>query len=123
MLTSSAKAKGRRAQDEVCLDLRQKVYLPAGCHQDDVKPVTMGLSGMDIILTPAARRVLDLVIECKNVEKLNIVGTFLKHHKQYEKHSGLKLLAHRRNHAPMMVTLMWADLINLLAEVTNARRT
>lgn len=123
MLVKSAKAKGRRAQDEVVAELQRKIYLPHGCHEDDVKPVTMGIPGVDVILTPAARSVADLLIECKNVEKLNIGGTFLSHYDNYENKPGLKLLAHKRNRTPMLATLLFSDLVDLIAEVTNARRS
>lgn len=123
LTTRSAKAKGRRAQDEICRDLLEHIYLPHGCESDDCKPVTMGLSGRDIILTPAARRVLDLVMEVKNVEKLNVGTTFLDHLEKYENEAGLKVLTHRRNHKPMLATLLWSDFLKIMTEVVSARRS
>ena len=38
----------------------------------DIKTAIMGESGIDIILSPTAKDLIPLDIECKNVEKLNI---------------------------------------------------
>ena len=73
--TSSAKAKGRRLQQRVRDDMRAI----AGSRLDptDIESTTMGLSGVDIILTKAAKDLFGpLAFECKNVEKLNAVGVF-----------------------------------------------
>jgi len=65
----SAKAKGRRLQQFVrdCL-LKAATKL----EPDDIRSTSMGVSGEDIQLSPAARKVYPYSIECKNVEKLNI---------------------------------------------------
>ena len=79
-----------------------------------MKTAIMGTSGVDILLTSAARRVLDLSVEVKNVESLNITNTFLKHLAKYEKQPGLKLLISRRNRTPLLATLLLEDLLPLL---------
>jgi hypothetical protein len=67
--TSSAKAKGRRLQQRVRDDMRA---LAPQLDPTDIESTTMGLSGVDIVLTAAARKVFgELAFECKNVEKLN----------------------------------------------------
>ena len=43
--------------------------------EDDIKSQTMGMTGEDIILSPAARKIIPYSFECKNVEKLNIWST------------------------------------------------
>lgn len=68
MKTHSAKAKGRRLQQEV----RDRLIEVSKLHPDDIRSTPMGSSGEDIMLSPAARRVFPWSIECKNVEKLSI---------------------------------------------------
>jgi hypothetical protein len=63
MLTSSAKAKGRRLQQwvrDLILDLFSTL------EEDDVKSTSMGAGGEDIQLSPAARKLMPITVECKN---------------------------------------------------------
>ena len=39
-------------------------------HEDDIKSQTMGMSGEDIVLSPAARELIPFSFECKNQETL-----------------------------------------------------
>lgn len=111
MKTSSAKAKGRRLQQRVRDDLRTI----AGTRLDptDIESTTMGLSGVDIILTKAARDFFGpLCFEAKNVEKLNAVGVFQAHYDKYAA-KGVPIMVHSRNHIEPRVTLLWADFVRL----------
>tara|TARA_Y100001973_G_C5141514_1_gene303172 strand:+ start:501 stop:857 length:357 start_codon:yes stop_codon:yes gene_type:complete len=72
----SSKAKGRRLQNYVREALRmifieQWTKLPK-LEDDDIKSQTMGMTGEDIVLSPAAKKIIPYSFECKNVEKLNI---------------------------------------------------
>jgi len=69
MSAKSSKAKGRRLQNLVRDKLRSKFTI---LEEDDIKSQTMGMTGEDIVLSPAARKLIPYSIECKNVEKLNI---------------------------------------------------
>jgi hypothetical protein len=115
--TASGKAKGRRAQDHVRNWLRQ-VGAQFGLVDDDIKSAIMGTSGVDIVLSPAARRVFDLDVECKNCETLNVTSVFVKHYETYKDSSAIKLLMHTRNHSPNLVTLTWDDFATLYALYT-----
>lgn len=95
---------------------------PYGIVDEDIESTGMGQSGVDIILSPAAKRVLDLIIEAKNVEALNVVGVFQKHYEQYAKKPGLKLLIHTRNRTQPMVTLHWSDFLGLIADNLHYKR-
>ena len=66
--THSAKAKGRRLQQEV----RDKLIEVSQLHPDDIRSTPMGSSGEDIMLSSAARSKFPWSIECKNVEKFSI---------------------------------------------------
>lgn len=69
MRPQSAKAKGRRLQQEV----RDAVLaaFPA-LEPDDVTSRSMGAGGTDLLLSPAAKRLFPCAVECKNQENLNI---------------------------------------------------
>ena len=76
----------------------------------------MGQQGCDIVLSPAARKVYDLDIECKCVEALNVPATFFKHQQTHSKKPGLKILVHRKNRTQPLVTLLWADFLEMLKD-------
>lgn len=112
MKTSSAKAKGRRLQQRVRDDLRTI----AGTRLDpsDIESTTMGLSGVDIVLTKAAKIFFGpLAFECKNVEKLNAVGVFEGHYNKYAAKGMTPIMVHSRNHIEPRVTMLWADFVRL----------
>ena len=81
MKTSSAKAKGRRLQQKV-RDLLLETFTEL--EPDDIRSTSMGVSGEDLQLSPAARKLIPFAIECKNQEKLNIWDSL----KQAEENSG-----------------------------------
>ena len=62
-----SKAKGRKLQN-LLRDLL-RVAFPS-LEEDDVKSQTMGMPGEDIVLSPAARKLIPYSFECKNVERL-----------------------------------------------------
>ena len=65
----SSKAKGRRLQNFVRDRLRD---LFTSLEPDDIKSQTMGMTGEDIVLSPAARKEIPYSFECKNVERFNV---------------------------------------------------
>jgi hypothetical protein len=72
----SGKAKGRRLQNYVRDKLRE-IYIKhwtkaPKLETDDIKSQTMGMGGEDIILSPAAKKLIPYSFECKNKERLNI---------------------------------------------------
>jgi hypothetical protein len=69
----SAKAKGRRLQQEV-----RDALLAAfpSLEPDDIRSTSMGASGEDLLLSPAARKLWPFYTECKNVEALNVWKAF-----------------------------------------------
>ena len=69
MKPQSCKNKGRRFQQKVC-----GTILDTFPHltDEDVRSVSMGAGGEDILLSPLARRSLPLSIECKCVERMNV---------------------------------------------------
>ena len=68
----SSKAKGRRLQNLVRDKLREKF---TSLEEDDIKSAIMGTVGEDIVLSPAARKIIPFSFECKNVERLQFWKT------------------------------------------------
>jgi hypothetical protein len=109
----SAKAKGRRFQQWV----RDLLLGFAGdrLEEDDIRSTSMGASGEDLLLSPAARRIYPLAIECKCQESLNI----WKSMEQAEAHAGednTPVLFFKRNRSQSYACLPAAALARLYAE-------
>ena len=107
----SAKAKGRRLQNLVRDTLRE-VY--PELHDDDVKSQTMGMPGEDIVLSPAARKLIPYSFECKNQERLSIWEAL----NQAEENSGDSnpVLIFKRNRSKTYAVLEFDKLLELLNE-------
>jgi len=131
MKTASAKSKGRRLQQRVVADLRI-IGQRHGLAPEDIESRPMGCDGADVILTPAAQRVLPFEIECKNRETLNVTTTFFDYLEKYSDKPSIitgidkertLLLVHSRNKTEPLVTLQWQNfwsIIYRLKELENA---
>ena len=93
MKTRSAKNKGKRLQNNV-RDILLEAFKDT-LEEDDVKSTTMGESGEDIQLSPAARKLIPYAFECKNQEKLNIWSALEQAESNGEK--GTPVLVFKRN--------------------------
>ena len=71
MKIKSAKAKGRNLQNLVRDKLRS-IFVGKVLEEDDIKSQTMGMTGEDIVLSPAARKIIPYSFECKNQERIQI---------------------------------------------------
>ena len=111
MKPRSAKNKGKRLQNKV-RDLILEKFTQL--EPDDVRSITMGDSGEDILLSPAARRLFPFSIECKNQEKLNIWSSL----EQAEGNSGNHppLVIFKRNRSKTYAVLEFDELLKLLNE-------
>lgn len=69
MRPQSCKSKGRRFQQRVATSIREAFPVLG---DDDVRSTSMGAQGEDIQMSPLARTLLPLSIECKCVERLNV---------------------------------------------------
>lgn len=118
MRPQSAKAKGRRLQQEV-----RDAVLAAfpELEPDDVRSTSMGASGADILLSPAARKRFPFYVEAKNRETLNIWKAL----EQAEKGvvgwgpnvESDPLVVFRRNKSRTYAALPFETLIGLLKEI------
>jgi len=67
---ASRKAKARKLQDFI-RDIFRDIFRH-DLEEDDIKSAIMGESGIDIKLTPAARKLIPFDVEAKAQEKLNL---------------------------------------------------
>ena len=111
MKPRSAKNKGKRLQNKVRDLILEKFNQ---LEPDDVRSVTMGESGEDILLSPAARKLFPFSTECKNQEKINIWASL----EQAETNSGkhIPIVIFKRNRSKTYVALEFEKLLELLDE-------
>jgi|TARA_Y100000815_G_C13244369_1_gene463036 hypothetical protein len=112
MKPRSAKNKGKRLQNKVRDLILEKFN--SKLEPDDVRSITMGESGEDILLSPAARRVFPFSVECKSQEKLSIWSSL----EQADDNSGdhIPLLIFKRNRSKTYAVLEFDELLKLLNE-------
>ena len=99
MKTQSAKAKGRRLQQQ----FRDLLIEHLEIHPEDIESRSMGAGGEDLIMARAAREKFPYSIECKNVEKLNVWEAYKQaseNSKDYE-----PLVVMKRNNQKALVVL------------------
>jgi len=108
----SSKAKGRRLQNMVRDKLR--VAFSSSLEEDDIKSQTMGMTGEDIVLSPAARKLIPYSIECKNVERLNVWQCLKQAEDNTHEDCSPALVIKRNQQSPyIMVPLdIWIDIIS-----------
>ena len=111
MSAKSAKAKGRRLQNYLRDILRDKF---PKLEEDDIKSQTMGMAGEDIVLSPAARKIIKYSFECKNKERLDLWKSLV----QAEENSSDRcpVLVIKRNHSKVYAVIELDNFINLIKE-------
>ena len=111
MKTRSAKNKGKRLQNDV-RDLILETFKEL--EPDDVRSTTMGDSGEDVLLSPAARKLFPFSVECKNQEKLNIWSSL----QQAEDNAGehIPSVVFKRNRSKTYVAFELDKLMEILNE-------
>lgn len=97
MKTRSAKNKGRRLQNEVRDKLRAR-FAKYGFEDDDFVSAVMGESGVDVKLSPTARKIFPYSPECKNQESLSIWSA-LKQAENNAKEGTHPVLFFKRNYS------------------------
>ena len=111
MKPRSAKNKGKRLQNKVRDLILEKFN---SLESDDVRSITMGESGEDILLSPAARKLFPFSVECKNQEKLNIWRSLEQSETNSGKHTPIVIF--KRNRTKTYVALEFKKLLELLNE-------
>ena len=101
MKPASARQKGRLFQQNV----RDKILKTfPELEPDDVRSTSMGASGEDLQLSPAARRLLGISIECKRVEKIQIWSAWAQASSNAPD-GAEPVVVFRRNQSPTLVTV------------------
>lgn len=115
MKTSSAKAKGRRLQQETAQRIQEHIESQTGLklEEGDVSCTIMGESGVDIKLSPLARKHFPYDVECKNVEKLNIWSA-LAQAEANTKEGRKPMLVFKRNRSSVYVVVRADDFFQKL---------
>lgn len=109
MRPQSAKAKGRRLQQE----LRDALLAAAPqLAPDDVQSRSMGAQGEDLMLSPAARAVYPFSFECKAQEKLNVWQALGQAAENAKTH--IPALVFKRNRSKTYVAIPLDDFIRLV---------
>ena len=98
MRPQSAKAKGRRLQQE----FRKLLIEKLGIHPEDIESRSMGAGGEDLIMAKAARNLFPYSIECKNQEALNIWKAY-KQAKENSKDYEPLVVMKKNNHKALVV--------------------
>ena len=111
MKPRSAKNKGKRLQNNVRDLILEKFNQ---LEPDDVRSITMGDSGEDILLSPAARKLFPFSVECKNQEKLNIWKSLEQSETNCGNHTPMVIF--KRNRTKTYVALEFDKLLELLNE-------
>jgi hypothetical protein len=111
MKPRSAKNKGKRLQNKVRDIILEKFDK---LEPDDVRSITIGDSGEDILLSPAARRLFPFSVECKNQEALNIWSSLEQAENNSGKHTPLVIF--KRNRSKTYAVLEFDKLLELLNE-------
>ena len=109
MKSRSAKNKGKRLQNNVRDLILEKFNQ---LEEDDVRSITMGDSGEDILLSPAARKLFPFSVECKNQEKLNIWSSLEQTETNAGKHT--PLLIFKRNRSKTYAVLQLDALMKIM---------
>ena len=110
MKVKSVKAKGRRLQNKL-RDLLRSAF--PKLHEDDIKSQTMGMTGEDIVLSPAARKLIPYSIECKNVERIQLWKSIKQAEDNTKEGSEIALVVKRNQTKPYVVIDLqhWLELI------------
>lgn len=91
MKTASAKAKGRKLQQFV-RDKFIELMKPWGCLPEDVKSTSMGAGGEDIQLSPFARGLLPVSVECKSHKEMAVYKLYAQAEENAGEHEPLLVI-------------------------------
>ena len=107
----SAKAKGRRLQN-LLRDLLRDAF--PSLEDDDIKSQTMGMCGEDIVLSPAAKKLIQYSFECKNKERLDLWKSLEQAEENSEDRSPVLVI--KRNRSKVYAVLELDRFIEIVKE-------
>lgn len=109
--TRAAKSKGRKLQNFV-RDIFRDIFRDQ-LEPEDIESRQMGGAGVDVILTPASKKLIPFDIECKNQEKFNL-NEAMKQAIANAKPDRIPVVVFSKNQDDVYVSLKFMDLIELL---------
>lgn len=109
-LTSSRKSKGRTLQ-KLVRDVVLKTFKEL--EPDDVRSTSMGAGGVDLQLSPLAKRLFPFSLECKNQEAVNVWASYEQAKKNTLKDTK-PLLVIKRNRTDPLVVIALTDFMELV---------
>jgi hypothetical protein len=118
MKPASAKQKGRSYQQEV-RDLILSRF--TALEPDDCKSTSMGASGEDVQLSPAARKLLPIQVECKRVKSAKGLYNWYAQAAAHGKHEPVVFI--RQDRDKPLVILSATTYLNLMLELSKLRGT
>ena len=110
MKPSSAKAKGRRFQQRIRDDILDR--FKSELELDDVRSTSMGAPGEDIQLSPKARSILPISIECKSVKA--VAAARFYDQAQERSFGKMPVVVFKENHGEPLAIVAWEHLLDLL---------
>ena len=108
----TSKAKGRRLQNYVRDTLRS--MFSSRLEDDDIKSQTMGMTGEDIVLSPAAKKLIPYSFECKNKERLDLWASLEQAASNCEDRT--PVLVFKRNRTKTYVAFEYTKFLELIDE-------
>ncbi len=111
MKPSSAKAKGRTFQQWV----RDQIIAKFNLETDDVRSVSMGAGGEDILLSPTARSRCPISVECKSRDRIAVYG-YYEQAETNAKGKGEPVVFIKQNRAKPLVVVDAEYFITLLSK-------
>ena len=105
----SVKAKGRALQNLLRDKLREAF---PEFETNDIESQVMGMSGEDIVLSPAAKRVIPYSFECKNQERIQLWKFLEQAESNADKHTPVLIIKKNRRKPYVVLDLdKWIELI------------
>lgn len=114
MKTPSAKAKGRRLQQQVVTDLLNSFD---HLSEDDVRSTSMGVSGEDIQMSHAARQSIPFSFEAKNQERVNIWSS-IEQARTNAPNGVAPVVVFKKNNEQPHVAISWNTFLKLINHKT-----
>jgi len=122
MKIASCKAKGRQLQ-KLVRDKLQEIGNKYGIDPDSIKSTPMASAGVDIQLSPEAKKFFKLNVECKNKEAINVAKDFLQHYNKYKNNTQFTVLIHAKNRTKPMITLDLDEFLKMYEVYLNTIHT
>jgi hypothetical protein len=103
MKPQSCKAKGRRLQQQIVKHIEEK--FKDQLRPGDVRSISMGASGEDIILSPLAADLFPFSVECKNCETLSLIKAYEQSFANGNKSNREPIVVFSKNRCPIYIAI------------------